>query len=250
MTPLSKQDILIPVRDGENNPSLALCLRSIAANFPHRKLWLAGGKPSWVTDDVGHIPVSQGSSPYRNVHNILRTAVAFEGLSEEFTFFNDDFYVMRKVRTLKYMHEGTLRERCRRLERTALGDYTRGAVLTLELLEKAGFEEPLNHDLHVPMPMHKVAVEDALKFIDNSGRYFWPHMRSVYGALIGSSAFSVPTEDVKITTQIGRPGPDETYLSTSLHSLITGSAGWHIRKLFPVPGVYEKPGKVTLPRYA
>lgn len=236
---LAKRDILIPIREGENNPSLRYALRSIAENFPHRKVWLGGYKPEWVSDEVGVIPVSQGSSPYRNVHNILKAAVTHEELSDDFTFFNDDFYVLRPVKTFLDMYDGTLAERVHRLRGLALGSYARGAEITLDLLQAAGFEEPKNYDLHVPMLMSKVAVDDTLGFIDRSCRIFWPHMRSVYAALNGVEG--VQFEDVKITTQIGRPSPHETYLSTSLRSLVTGSAGWVLRKQFWKYSPYELP---------
>lgn len=243
-------DILVPCRDGENNPSLVYTLRSIEKNVPHRKIWLAGGKPSWVSDEIGFIRSEQFGSPYTNVHNNLRAALRVPELADEFLYFNDDFYVLRPVTSIPPLFEGTLAERVDRLRRTSLGEYTRGAELTLELLTKAGFEKPLNYDLHVPMPMTKIGLDDTLGFIERSGRTFWPHMRSIYGALNGLDEHAEQMADVKITTQIGRPSPEETYLSTSLRSLVTGSAGWHLRKTFFTPSRYESEASTTLPSYA
>lgn len=243
-------DILIPCRDGENNPSLVYALRSIEKNVPHRKIWLAGGKPSWVSDEIGHIPTVQFGSPYTNVHNNLRAALSVPELADEFLYFNDDFYVLRPVTEIPALYEGTLAERVDRLRRASLGSYTLGAELTLDLLTKAGFDKPLNYDLHVPMPMTKLGLEDTLGFIERSGHTFWPHMRSIYGALNELDGHAEQMADVKITTQIGRPSPQDTYLSTSIRSLVTGSSGWVLRKQFFAPSRYESGASTTLPSYA
>lgn len=231
------RDIVIPVREGDHSPHLALTLRSIEKNFPHGRVWIVGYKPRWVSDKVGYLPVPQRASGYRNVMNNLHAVVDCEDIDPEFWFFNDDFYVVKPVTEPPVYFEGLLYERARRLKGLALGSYTSGAMKTYELLAAAGFESPLNFDLHAPMPMYKLGVADSLRLIESSGQDFWPHLRSVYGAMTGLEA--EPGKDYKITSVGGFISEKAIYVSSSARSL-NGTLGRQLRHMFPQQSRYER----------
>jgi hypothetical protein len=224
-------DVVIPVRPGDHNPSLVLALRSIYQNFPHGRIWLAGYMPRWVnTEKVGYIPVPQAQSHWRNVLHIMENVACHPEVTDTFTFFNDDFYVLGKVKNVPIMYEGTMQERARRLRGLSLGEYSRGAIDTLELLQKAGYENPWNFDLHMPLPMDKESVGGALELLPVPYR-FWPHFRSIVGAVGGYEG--VPGKDVKITGVAPRIPIGYRFLSTSVRSLGAGQVGRELRQLFP-----------------
>lgn len=232
-----KTDIVIPHRHSDFSPHLCLTLRSIEKNFPHRKVWLAGYKPPWVSDQVGYIPVLQGGGSWQNHLLIMSEVAHHEEVSERFWYFNDDFYVLRKLATPPVYYDGTLEERARKLRGIALGSYTKGAEATLELLQNAGFENPLNFDLHVPMPMDKTGLADSIGLILRSGKQFWPHLRSVYAAMVGLEAEE--GKDVKIAGAFEGIPDNSVYLSSSPRA-IQGQLGRELKELFPHPGKYEK----------
>lgn len=236
-----KNDIVIPVRNSDFSPHLCLTLRSIEKNFPHNKVWLAGHKPAWVSDQVGYIPVLQGGGGWQN-HLLIMSEVAHsDAISNEFWYFNDDFYVLRKLVTPPVFYDGTLEDRAKRLRGVALGSYTQGAQATFELLRDAGFENPLNFDMHVPMPMDKLGLNDAIGLIMRSSKTFWPHLRSVYAAMAGLTG--TPGKDVKITVPSGSVPNNSVYLSSSPRA-INGNLGRELKAIFSTPSKYEKNVKV------
>lgn len=230
--------MVIPVRPGDHNPSLVLALRSIAQNFPYRKVWVAGHFPRFLSPDhVGHIPVAQPMSHWRNVLMIMDHVADHAEVSETFNFFNDDFYVLKKVPGAPIIHEGTLEERAKRLKGLSLGEYSRGATETLTVLRNAGYDNPWNFDLHIPLPMDKASVEKALTILP-APYTFWPHFRSIVGAVAGYEGIS--GSDMKFTGVATRIPAGAEFVSTSVRSLGAGQVGRQLRQLFPKTSVFEK----------
>lgn len=234
---VAKPAIVIPVRANDYNPQLCMTLRAIEKNFPHSEVFIAGHRPPFLSDAVNYIPVQQGGGNWRNVLIILGEVVHNDQVPENFWFFNDDFYVLKKQTNPKTYYDMPLEERASRLRGVALGEYTRGAQISYELLREAGFPEPLNFDLHVPMPMDKTGLNDALGFVLRSNKNFWPHLRSIYGAMVGLTGERMA--DVKIGP-VNQGIPDNAvYVSSSPRSF-QGQLGRELREMFPNPSKYEK----------
>lgn len=231
------RDIVIPVRQMDYNLGLALTLRSIEMNFPHKRVWIAGHKPPWVSDSVGYIHVPQMGGNWQNVLMILNEVVVSDEVDEDFWYFNDDFYVMRKMRNPPTFQQGTLAEKCKRMRGVSINSYVTGAETTLKLLQDAGFEDPINFDLHAPMPMNKTGLDDAIGFILRSGKVFWPHLRSVFGALTG--LVGVEGKDAKVGGVMESIPEGADFVSSSPRSL-QGQLGRELKLRFPDPSSYEK----------
>lgn len=228
---------MIPVREGEHNPQLATCLRSIAENFPHRKVWLIGYIPRWVSDEVGRFPMPQSGVGWLNVMLMLGRVCDHPEISDQFTYFNDDFYVLKKVSEATPMYDMALSERARRLKGLSLGSYSRGAAISLELLQKNGYENPMNYDLHLPLPVDKEQLSEAIALVQMSGQHFWPHLRSIYGAVanVGGKQHG----DVKITSVSGMIPGGAIYTSSSTRSF-NGQLGRQLRGRFQNKSRFEK----------
>jgi hypothetical protein len=197
-----------------------------------------GHKPPWVSDEVGYLPVKQGAVGYQNVLFNLLEVVDHDEIDCDFWYFNDDFYILKPVGDEPpVFYEGTLAERARRLKGLSLGSYSSGAAITYDLLTSAGFPEPLNFDLHTPMPMDKLGIDDSIRLIHSTGKDFWPHTRSVYGAMVGLEA--VPGKDYKVTSAGGSIPPAAIYASSSPRSM-RGTFGMQLKRKFPTPCKYER----------
>lgn len=158
---------------------------------------MAGHFPRFLSPDhVGHINVPQPMSHWRNVLMIMDYVADSPEVSETFTFFNDDFYVLKGVTGAPIIHEGTMEERANRLKGLSLGEYSRGAMDTLTVLRNAGYDNPWNFDLHIPIPMDKESVAKALAILP-APYTFWPHFRSIVGAVAGYEGIS--GNDTKIS---------------------------------------------------
>jgi len=181
MIVLEDMDIVIPVREGEDNESLRYCLRSIAANMPHRKIIIAGYKPSWVTG-VQHVATAtREANKYRRVAlNILAGAQATE-IADWFILFNDDMFVMDPVRELSPFHRGHIITML--TEGMESAPKQRDSLLmTYNALTHAGIKQPLNYEVHMPMIFNTGGLLSMVPVLQTMGLDTAPiQLRSFYG---------------------------------------------------------------------
>jgi hypothetical protein len=231
-------DLVVPVREGAVNEQLRYALRSWAAHLPHRHVWLIGHRPQWAAG-VGHLPNRQGGTKYVNTTAAMRVACEHPEVSDPFVYLNDDMFVMHTVDTMPVLHRGPVREVEAYYEARASGVYLRGMRETRELLGRLGHPDPLSYELHVPMPVDKQGMLDALAI----GRDIPVlHKRTLYGNLAELGGTQI--RDVKILHR--RPqGYDETsvWLSTMPDSFANGAVGLYIRRSFPDACRYERGGR-------
>lgn len=236
---LSASDVVIPVRPGEDNEELRHALRSIAAAFPHRGVWLAGHMPGWVRN-AGHVPTRQDRSKYENSLKNLLSACMAEGVSEEFTLWNDDMFLLRPAAELPVLHAGTMRQFVHEHRHLGLSSYMRGVRRTHDILKLMGHPDPLCYELHVPMAMTKSGTIEAWRAATKGGmpKTASLQVRSVYGNHAGAGGERA--EDVKVyrTDDGWRPGG--LFVSTSDRSWEAHPAARHVRELYPDPGPYER----------
>ncbi|MEC3995152.1 hypothetical protein VSR01_17080 [Actinacidiphila sp. DG2A-62] len=230
---MAAPDIVYPVRPGNTNQELRYSLRSLA-NLPHGRVWIAGHMPPWVRH-AGHIPVEPQATKYKGSTANLRAAVEHEEVSEEFLYFNDDFFLMRPLVSMPVLHRGPLDRVERYYAHRPNGSYLRGLRETRELLGELGHRQPLSYELHVPMPMTKARVRETLEV---GAHLEVLHKRTLYGNLhqVGGREISDP----KILTRSPQFPQSAPFLSTSPDTFAHGLVGRFIRAAFPVPGPYEK----------
>lgn len=224
-------DVVYIVGSGDDNEELRYSLRSLR-NLPHDAVWIAGYIPRWVTG-VGRIPVEQASHKYANGVANVKAACLHPGVSEEFVYFNDDFFVLRPIDAIPVLHRGPMRVVGMKRKRQA--SYRVGAADTYRLLLRLGAPEPIAYEpIHVPMRFEKSKLLETLE----TGRdvpALW--YRTLYGNQWSVGGTEHP--NVKVSRREA-PDTDLAFLSTNSRSFRLGKAGALVRRLFPDPSPYER----------
>src|SRR5690606_28201644 len=98
------------------------------------------------------------------------------------------------------------------------------------------FDAPLSYDLHVPLPIHKAAMVEAVRRAD---RYQIPalHKRTVYGNVAGLGGEYA--DDVKVHDTGRTFPPGARFVSTNPTSWRVGLVGEVQREMFKEPGPCE-----------
>lgn len=229
-----KYDIVYILKNPYTSEELKYSLRSVCANFPYRKIWIYGGKPEGIEPDFMVEFVQPGNNKWEKVSNTLRAICQNDEITEDFWLFNDDFFVMKKVRKLEPMIAGTLWHRAQMITARSGGKESRYAK---QLRDAARALRDKNYDrldyaLHVPMLINREKGLKTLKTFSGS-----PMFRSLYGNQhkIGGTI----SRDVKVQSLGHLPKGDEVFLSTNDESFSAGAAGEYIRKAFPDKCRYE-----------
>lgn len=223
------QDIVYFVKDTPTNEELRYSVRSLA-NFPHGKVWFYGGCPDGLKPDH-HVYVKQDQpTKWANIFKMYKMVVFNEDISEDFWLFNDDFFIMKKVKHGPNYYEGDLYKRVVTIEdkHGGITPYSQQLRYTLQELEGMGCETK-NYALHVPMLMNRESGKELCNIING------PMIRCVYG-----NYFKVGGEDhrdVKID-RLDRVAKDTEYLSTNDKSF-SGMVGDQIKATFPNKCKYE-----------
>jgi len=165
----------------------------------------------------------------------LRAALWHPDLSEDFYFFNDDFFVMEPLQDLPVVHRGWVSDR---IAEGGGGDtYRHGRSVTQNLLKTLlpAREDLLSYEAHAPMEFNTEALRAVLDLI---GRHLptslatIAHWKTVYGnlAALGGRYIESP--------KAGGPPWPTPFMSTE-DTAFEGEAGDYIRGLFPDPSPYE-----------
>ena len=228
-----KSDIVYILKNGETSDEIIYSIRSACKNFPYRKIWIYGGKPEGIMPD-GYVEYSQqGANKWEKVNNTIKLICQNEDITADFWLFNDDFFVMKKIRKVDYMVGGTLWYRAQKISKKYGGRDTKYSDMlreTARALRAKGYDR-LDYALHVPMLINR---KKALKVLDEFP--FCPMFRSLYGNYC--KVGGVLADDVKITDEITTPA-DMAFISTDDNSFANGAVGKFIRDAFPDKCKYE-----------
>ncbi len=153
-------DFVYICRDGENE-ELRYSIRSVLLSFPEAKVWVVGGRPKWYSGN--HIFLEQNDNKYANAVNNLKAVCNTPEISDMFILMNDDFFIIKKIETVEQFYNGFLSEKIDKFTKiTGSSMYIRKLITTNNKLNKLGFTNPLDYELHIPMPMHKAGLLDIL----------------------------------------------------------------------------------------
>lgn len=227
-------DYVYICRDGENE-ELRYSLRSVVANMPPGNIWVVGGKPKWYQGN--HIPVKQNMPKSRNAVSNLKAIANSKEISNNFVLMNDDFFVVKPVKTINYYHGGLLKEKVelyQDLQPTS--SYTRSLEETHRRLLKLGVQDPLDYELHVPMPMSKANLKIVLR-----STALW---RSTYGNLFHVLGKKITDVKVYASSPLLFKSYDYSNLESEYLSSDDESFDKILKpillKMFPNPTVYEQ----------
>lgn len=222
-------DIVIPCRPGQNE-ELRFALRSLE-NLPHRDVWIIGGMPDWVRG-VHFFEYPRAFTKHETTTQHIRTACTHPEISDSFILMNDDFYIMKRLRSLPVLNRGRVRDVIAEHEQRDINStYVRGMRATLARLEQYGYENPRSFELHVPLTVHKQAMLEAL---DLCAGIDVIHKRTAYAAVAGLKGRTI--RDVKVNAT-GDPIPSGQFLSSSDDSF--DYLRPTLEAAFPEPGRYE-----------
>jgi hypothetical protein len=213
-------DIVIPLKINGDNDDLRYCLRAIAQNVQHRKIWIVGQIPAWVTGvEFIEVPFDPDVTKYRRINNNLRAAINHPGVSRNFIRWDDDMFALRHVSHIIPTHNGTLKSPMRD------DIYGQSIDQTIAALSDWGITMPANYELHVPMIFNKATL-----------RQIWDdskvlQYRSYYGNCLSIGGWPLKDNKVyRLDERVDLGGID--FISTSNKSFQAGAIGKQLRALF------------------
>lgn len=235
----SEIDVVYVFKDSKSD-ELRYSIRSVAKNWPHRKIWIVGDKPDWISEEVGHIDVfGTYSGRYRDVNNKLKVACNNDLISDPFWLFNDDFFVMKPVDVDNYKttYDGTLEGKYKRLkEKYSMLDtwiYLEGFSFAQKVLKMNHCPSRKNFENHVPMLMDKQKLSLVVRTFP-----YAVCRRSIYMNLYYPND-GVPGKDVKRYNNNDMVEMGDVLLSTNDVSF-KGNVGDYIKKKFKEKSRYER----------
>ena len=175
---IGEHDIVYFVKDEPENEELRYSLRSIEQNFPYRNVWFCGGCPDGLKPDKMFNLRQEEFSKWDRVRTMIEKVCKNDDISDDFWLFNDDFFVLKPIKSMEPQYNGELKPYI---------DYTEGKHggiadgFTIRLrqayedLTKAGLTT-LNYEVHKPMLINKKRALEVLRAFPDT-----PCFRSLYG---------------------------------------------------------------------
>ena len=223
-------DIVYFVKDTKTNDELKYSVRSLS-NFPHNKVWFYGGCPSDLKPDH-HVYVEQDQpTKWANIFKMFKMACLNKDITKSFWLFNDDFFVMKKVKHGPNYYEGDLYKRVVTLEdrHNGITPYSQQLRHTLQELESMGCETK-NYALHVPMLINRKNGTELCNIING------PMIRCLYGNYFKIGGTDHRDFKIDSTTKLYK---SDDYLSTNDKSFTHGAVGQQIKDIFKDKCKYE-----------
>lgn len=238
----SKIDVVYVYKEVDDSEELKYSIRSVAKNWPHRKIWIVGDKPEWANDNIGIINPMGGFkaySRYQDVNNKLRAVCKNHRVSDPFWFFNDDFFIMEEMdpAEFKTYYDGSLKQRHDDLKEsfTALKTwpYLRGFEFAEKALKTNGCKSFKNYETHVPILFCKKEIKEVVNVFPKA-----VCRRSIYMNFFHPNE-GVQHEDVKKYEYTDMVEIEDALLSTNNNSF-KGNVGDYIKKMFKEKCEYER----------
>ena len=234
------RDLVYIVKAAEANEELRHSLRAAAENIPHRKVWVVGYKPRWLSAEVGYVPTLQRGPKHHNTWNNWVAAAGHAEISAEFVLMNDDFFALSPLADVPTLHRGPVKEALTWYRANRLTTHANRMSYTVQALNRAGVTGELySYELHTPMVIARDYLQagiDELRAMGLQGHSV--AKRTWYGNT--ATAGGERVRDVKVMGAAdGMPESPLPLLSTSPQAW-AGLAGGTIRARFGAPCRYER----------
>jgi hypothetical protein len=177
-------DYVYICREGDNE-ELRYSIRSVVAHASHDNIWLVGYKPVWYRGDFVNLPDT--ATKFDNIINCTKAITNVGAISDDFVLMNDDFFFLKDVGIVPTYHGGLLRDKIDKYVELGSRRYATLLSRTYNNLLRQGIKDPLDYDLHVPMPMNKQKLRESIK------KAYFP--RSGYGNI--NNIGGIHIQDVK-----------------------------------------------------
>lgn len=229
---MKRHDIVYILRNDIDSSEVKYSIRSVVENFPYKSIWIYGGKPNDINPDHYVYVQQKGRTKWQKVNSTLKLICLNEQITEDFWLFNDDFFVLQKVKDVPPYYQGTLQERVNKIRKNIGRDslYSLQLNNTIKALQDAGLPQ-VDYALHCPILINR---EKGLETIEKFKGY--PMFRSLYGNHHDIGGEKV--KDFKIQNIMALPD-DRPFVSTSDRSYFYGEVGKMIKERFNVRSKYE-----------
>ena len=150
-------DIVYILKEDVEPDELRYSLRSVCKNFPYKEVWFFGGKPEGITPDHYVQFRQKGMMPWEKVVSTIEEICRNKDISEDFWLFNDDFFIMKKVKDMPPYYDKTLLRRIQQIEGRRGGIpslYSTQLRRTREALVTEGYRT-LNYAVHMPILINR-----------------------------------------------------------------------------------------------
>jgi hypothetical protein len=207
-------------------------LRSVAANLPHRKVWIFGHCPSWVAG-VGAVELDPLTDKFANQKQSIKAAVSHPGVSDQFVLMNDDMYVMREIGDeLPCWHLGSTEGYIASIPIAAKqkNDWIEAVLATARWVGGG----PDCYEAHIPLLFDKGELARVLNRYPSDRPFAVGEVYGIAGVNPGHLGIDAKIGSGPLEPKLGLP-----FLSTVDHLFGVHEVGFHIRRLFPEKGIYE-----------
>ena len=227
-------DLVYICRSGDNE-ELRYSLRSAQENASYDNVWLVGGKPKWYVGDFVEVP-NRSKNKFENIRECISVIPQIGSISDDFILMNDDFFFIKKTGPMPIYHGGLLIDKIKQYEDFGARRYATLLSKTHNDLFRQGIKNPIDYDIHLPMPMNKQKLKYSIKkaYFPRSG---YGNIHDVGGELI---------KDVKIylpKSHLASKNYDFTDTSVAFVSTEDGSFenvyNSLLKNMFLMPSKYE-----------
>jgi hypothetical protein len=227
-------DYVYICREG-NNEELRYSIRSVVAHASYNNIWLVGYKPDWYLGNFVNLPDT--ATKFDNIINCIKAITDVGAISDDFVLMNDDFFFLKDVGIVPTYHGDLLRDKIDRY--IGLGSRRYAALLsrTYNNLIRQGIKNPLDYDIHVPMPMNKQKLKESIK------KAYFP--RSGYGNIHNVGGTHI--QDVKTYSVKNSLRPNSYDFKNGDMPFVSTEDGSFqevyetvLKDMFPEPSQYER----------
>lgn len=164
-----------------NNEEIRYSIRSVAKNLPVNKIYIVGEKPSFISEEVTHIPFEEanGNKAYRIAMKIQH---ACDFIDEPFYLFSDDYFILKPLKKIGVYSLGKLDPKNHRNH-----IYKNYISQTKKYLLESG-ATTYNFDCHRPFLIYPEKFK-TLQYVWHPEKTFV--VKSIYGNLVGSTKFEI-----------------------------------------------------------
>ncbi len=221
-------------RPGKNE-ELRYSIRSVTTFYPEADIWVVGGKPDWYGGS--YIEVPQNSNSFKNVRNSLAAIIDNPDITDQIIVMNDDFFFVKRLEHIPFYISGTLKDKINFYEENEVSSSYIPRLIELRNHCKRFRQEPLDFELHVPMPVNKKLLSRVVQ-----ENVMW---RSNYGNRFVSEQETEIINDVKVYPKAQYGFKNYPYLSLKYPFVSTQDDSFEevcknmLGKMFPAATEYE-----------
>ena len=178
-------DYVYICRPGENE-ELRYSIRSVLTNTNCDKIWVIGSKPDWYIGNF--VEVKDEGRKFDNIKTCTAVIPEIGAISKDFVLMNDDHFILKPIGEMKVYHGGLFEKKIEEYKDLDYrSQFTKLLIKTYKELIKMKIKDPLDYELHLPMPLNKDKLRETVKL---------PYMaRSMYGNVLDLGGIEI--RDVK-----------------------------------------------------